>query len=350
MLRRLLAVLLLPLTFSAMAEDATSSPTELVLYGWVDYIDDEVIAEFEQRFNAKLNLTYFESEDTRDRTLFRTGGKGYDVFIVTGKDIDIYQKRGWILPLGEEKIPNIKYVTPRWIDAWPSAKEYAVPYLWGTTGIIYRSDLVKEEITSWKQFFKPLPYLKDKITIFDEYRTVIGFALKTLGYPFNSEDKVHLKEAQKLLFTLKPYVQTYGAFDLEEDSGIVTGDVWMGLGWNGDALALQEFNDSIRYVIPKEGGEIWVDYFVVSSQSKVPELAIQFVNFMQEPRINAKNAETMSYAASNDKAKEFLSAEHLNNPVIYPDAEVLANSEFELALSSGRANRKQIMIWSKMTH
>ncbi|MCV6636609.1 spermidine/putrescine ABC transporter substrate-binding protein [Candidatus Albibeggiatoa sp. nov. NOAA] len=346
MLKKLVSMLLICLPLNVMAE----SPTELIVYNWTDYLDEGVIQEFEQRFNAKVNQAYFESDDARNKMLFRTHGKGYDVILATGDDVDKYQKSGWILPLGAEKVPNLKYAMPRWVDAWPQTKEYAVPYLWGTTGIIYRSDLVKEEITSWKQLYEPEEYLKGKILVFDMHRSVIGLALKSLGYPFNNENMKELKEAEKLLLHLKPYVQAFDTFSLDETAGIVTGDTWMGQGWNGDALTLQELNPAIEYVVPKEGTELWVDYFVVSSQSKVPELAIQFVNFIQDPKINALSAEALSFATTNSEAKAFLSEEHLNNPIIYPDEATLANSEFDIAPSSSRVKRKFIMIWSKLTH
>ncbi|WP_353569994.1 spermidine/putrescine ABC transporter substrate-binding protein [Candidatus Albibeggiatoa sp. nov. BB20] len=327
-----------------------AEPTELIIYNWSDYLDEEVIQEFEQRFNAKINQAYFESDDMRSETMFRTNGKGYDVILVSGVDIGVYQKRGWILPLGEEKVPNLKYAMSRWVDAWPQTKQYAVPYLWGTTGIVYRSDLVKEDITSWKQLYQPEAYLKGKLILLNTYRATIGLALKALGYSFNSENMKQLAEAEKLLLALKPSVQAYDSFSIAEDSGIITGDILMGQAWNGDALSLQEFSESIRYVIPKEGTEMWVDYFTVSSQSKVPELATQFVNFMQEPQINARCAESLSFAATNTEAKAFLSAEHLGNPIIYPDEAVLKNSEFASVTSSSRVKRKFVMIWSKLTH
>jgi len=346
MLSKLLSVSLICLAINAMAE----SPTELIVYNWPDYLEPEVIQEFEQRFNAKVNQAYFESDDARNKMLFRTNGKGYDVILTTGEDVDNYQKRGWILPLGEEKVPNLKYAMSRWVDAWPETKNYAVPYLWGTTGIIYRADLVKEEVTSWKQLYQPEDYLKGKILLLDIHRSIIGLALKSLGYPFNSENMKELAEAEKLLLNLKPHVQAFDTFGMDETAGIVTGATLMGQGWNGDALVLQELNPNIQYVVPKEGTELWVDYFVVSSQSKVPELAMQFVNFMQEPKINARTAEEYSFAATNTEAKKYLSQEHLNNPIIYPDEMVLANSEFDIPPSSSRVKRKFIMIWSKLTH
>lgn len=341
----LLSVVLMGFALHVQAQD----PVELVLYSWTDYVDQSVIDDFEKKFNAKVKLVNFQSSDDRDATFFRTNGKGYDVFMLSTPDVKEYAGRGWLLPLGKEKVPNLQYVDEKWINGGPKTEQFAVPYLWGTTGIIYRSDLVKQEITSWKQFYQPEPYLKGKIMVLDVHRSAIGLALKSLGYSFNSTSLQELNEVEKLLLAQKPYVQAYGYLQVSVNTGIVSGKIWMGQAWNGDALGLQEQNSAIRYVVPKEGSEVWIDYFVVSSQTQNPQLATQFVNFIQEPENNARCAEQFSYAATNTKAKQFLSEQHLNNPIIYPDETTLANSEIELTPQSARVQRKLVTIWSKVT-
>ncbi|MEK7989708.1 MAG: spermidine/putrescine ABC transporter substrate-binding protein [Thiotrichaceae bacterium] len=331
---------------NVFAEDA-EEVKELIFYNWTAYIDEDTIKEFEQKFNAKVKQAYFQFPEQRDETMLRKKGKGYDVILLSGTYVETYYNRGWLLELGKEKVPNLQHVDERWLNYWPKTENYAVPYLWGTTGIIYRSDMVKEEITSWKQFYQPAEYLKGKIMVLNLHQAAIGLALKSLGYSFNSENMKELKEVQTLLLAQKPYVQVYGVFKTDAESGIVTGDTWMGQTWNGDALLLQEQEPTLRYVVPKEGGEIWADYLVVSSQSKQPELAVQFVNFLQEPENNARCAEELAFAATNTKAKQFLSAEHLNNPIIYPAQDILDKSEVE-RVPSPRVSRKLVMIWSKL--
>ncbi len=145
----LLAAGLLPLAASAATPDAISDgglpapPRSLVFLNWSEYIDPELVEKFEQQFNAQVSQVYFESDDLRDDMMLETGAVGYDLVIVNGINVNSYRKRGWIAPLGEARLPNLKYVARHWRDAFEGASGYGVPYFWGTLGIAYRQDLVE---------------------------------------------------------------------------------------------------------------------------------------------------------------------------------------------------------------
>ena len=275
----------------------------------------------------------------------RGKGKGFDVFMINGNDVVPYAKRGWIVPLGEEKVPNLAQVDARWKTAWPETEQYAVPYLWGTLGIIYRSDLIKDDITSWKQFYNPKEAWRGKIMLVDIHRLGIGMALKSLGYSLNSEDPAQVDEAIELVKRQKPYVQTYGYLKTDADSGIVSGETWMGQTWNGDALLLQKRNPAIRYVVPKEGGEIWMDYMVVSAFSEHKQLACDFVNYLIEASNSARAAEELEFASPNKEARKLLPKELLDNRTIYPSEELLEASETVKNINP-RIKRKMIEAWA----
>ena len=236
------------------AAGVQSSPKELVFLNWADYVDPEVMQEFERKFDVQVKQIFFESEEARDSLLIEEDGKGYDVALVTGIRMKLYRSRGWIAPIDEQAVPNLKHIDPRWIKAYESAVGYGVPYFWGMTGIAFRSDIVPEEIKSWKDFFRPPDALRGKIGMTSDATEVVGAALKALGYSYNSADPNELTEAEALLLSQKPYVRRYLYFSTSEDSALVTGDIAAAMAYNGDSLMLSEY-EPCRYthlVVPPD--------------------------------------------------------------------------------------------------
>ena len=174
---------------------AADNPKELVFLNWSDYMDPELIKEFQQKHGVKISEVYFETDEMRDDKLVATNGSGYDLAVVNGPVLHAYVKRDWLAPLDRANVPNLKHVDPKYINAYPSAAGHAVPYFWGTTGIAYRKDKITEPVTSWKQMFQPADALRGKIVMIKDSRDLIGMALKALGYSANSTDKKALAEA-----------------------------------------------------------------------------------------------------------------------------------------------------------
>jgi len=306
---------------------AESPPRELVLLNWSEYLDPELVEKFEQLHNVKVREVYFENDDLRDELLLDTDGMGYDLAVVNGIMVDTYRKRGWLAVATENKISNLKHVDEYWLKSFDGAEGYAVPYFWGTLGIAYRADLVQTPPGSWMDLYKPNEQLRGKIAMVESQRDALGMALKALGYSANSIDSRQIREAMELLLTQKPYVKSYSYLVLDENSALVSGDVVMAMIFSGDALMLKEHHDEIQYVVPREGGNIWVDYLVVLQGSKNKDLAYAFINFLNEPNHAAQLAEFVYYASPNKAAEKLLPADFLEDPVIYPSEEVLSRSE-----------------------
>jgi len=331
----------------AWSSESTPETKKLVILNWGNYMDPSVINDFEAKFNVTVTEPIYSSSDDRDEKVVQSEGRGYDVIVMGSKDLRRYVQRDWIIPLDTSKVPNLKYVGERFRKVLPIVEKYAVPYMWGTTGIIYRNDLVKEKITSWKQFYQPEEYLRGKIMVLGANRNAIGFALKSLGYSFNSEDSQTLAEVERLLLAHKPYVRTYGNLKVKKESGIISGKVWMGMTYNGDALGLKKFHPNLTYILPKEGGVYWVDHLAVMKYSQEPQLALEFVNFLHQPKIAARSSIYLNSATPNLRAKQFLPNNFLENSVIYPSEEALANSEVVVPLPP-RVQKKYNTIYSKL--
>ena len=328
------------------AED--KSAQELVVLTWASYMDPELISEFEEAFDVKVREAYFENDNERDRLLLESSGKGYDLAVLDGITIGVYQKRGWLTKVDEDQIPNLRHIHERWRSAHNQASDYAVPYFWGTTGIAYRTDLIDTEISSWAHLFKPPEAAKGRIAMVGDPRDLTAPALMALGYSPNSGEASELDAAQALLIEQKPNVYSYTYVSLEEDSSLVTGEVAMAYMYSGDALALQEFDEKIAFVVPEEGTILWVDYFTILEASQKKEMAAAFINFMNQPKIAARQAEFVYYPTPNKAAEAYLPTEFLENEVIYPPRAILDRSTFYRPVPD-TSLRHYARIYSKIT-
>lgn len=337
---------LMPLLVSA--QSGVPPQRELVFVNWPEYVDPEVITSFEKSRNVKVRFNYFQSDDERDRIVLDVNGRAGDVVLLNGLTIKTYVGRGWLAPLDESKMPNLRHIETKWRDAFEDSHAYAAPYFWGTIGIAYRKDLVPEKITSWKQFFNPPPSIGKRIVMFDSTREVVGMALKASGYSINSESVNEIREAGKLLMQQKPFVKGYTYFSNNERSTLVSGEDVMGLAFNGDALRLKQFQPNIEYVLPEEGQLLWADYLAVMAASDQKELAYDFINYLNEPENAAKLALFSNYASPNLAAMDLLPEEFLANTIIYPDQATLEKSEVARKLSI-KAGKEFARIMAKLT-
>jgi spermidine/putrescine transport system substrate-binding protein len=246
---------------------AAGDPPELVVLNWPNYLDPELVDRFEQQHGVKVREVFFEGDDQRDEMLVNSDGAGYDVVLVSGNMLRTYMRSGWLQPMTEQQVPNLVHVAPRWRTAFAAADGFAAPYTWGTLGIGYREDLVPEPIDSWMQVFRPAPPLQGRMAMLSHNRDLVGMALMALGHSSNSHDEHELMQAEELLLAQRPHVRTYGYIGLNGDSAMVSGEIAAAMMFNGDALMLQEFEPRIRFIVPREGGNLWVDYFVVMSRS-----------------------------------------------------------------------------------
>ena len=304
--------------------NAKSAPSQpLTIMTWEDYLDPDLASQFEKEANAKIQWIYFEDDSDRNAKLKEEGTMGVDLVLVGDKEFDLYRKRGWLAKLKPLQAPNLAQIDPRAFERFPDARGYGVPYLWGTTGIVYRKDLVKQPITRWKQIFEPAPELRGLIQMQSDPRELTAMALIALGHSPNSHDAAAYEAVNKLLVKQKPFVHDYSTLSLTEDSPLVKGEVVVAPAFNGDALTLQGFQQNLEYVVPEEGGGFWMDFFVVMRLAKHQEMAHRFLDFINTPAVAAKNAQYLNYATPNKGALGLLPQEFRDNRTIFPDEATL---------------------------
>lgn len=335
--------------FSVALANTQAPSSELVFLTWPEYIDPEVVKEFEASHNVKIRFVYYQSDDYRDQLVLDAGGKGYDLAIVDGLKIRTYKRYGWLAPVNLENVPHLQHVDKKWRSHFEDAENYSSPFLWGTAGIAYRSDLVPEPLTTWLQLYQPHDALRGKVVMIDSHREVIGLALKSLGYSLNSHNLSEIKEAEALLHKQASNIQGYSYINITENSSLVTGETYAAFAYNGDALSIMEYEPNIKFVLPDEGGIIWVDYLVVFRDAKNQAMAYKFLNFLQQPEIAARVALYTNFASPNISAQALLPQEFLSNPAIYPDPTALAKSETDEELPI-RIAKEYARIMVDITH
>jgi spermidine/putrescine transport system substrate-binding protein len=328
LLRSVLACgLLLCLPFAAAAD-----PPELAVLTWANYVDPAVVAAFEARCDCRVTLLYYQTDDARDELMVESDGRGYDVVLLNGLMLHTYRERGWLRPVDAGEIPNLAHVAPYWRRAFDGAEQYGVPYFWGTLGIAYREDLVTTPVRRWSDLLQPAAELQGRIAMIDSARDLLSAPLKSLGESLNTTEPEALDAARELLLAQKPHVRSYSYVALNGESALVTGDIVAAMMYNGDALMLQALQPAIRFVLPDEGGLVWVDYLVILRHADEPRLAAAFIDFLNEPAMAARNARFVHYATPNLAAERLLPDAFRADPLIYPDAETLRQSEFHRRL------------------
>jgi len=318
-LRGLVAAVLL------LALPAHAERKELRFLTWVEYVDPEVTAEFARKHGADIKFFYFNSDSERDRLLTESDGRGYDLVTINGPAVDHYRRLGWLARLDPSRLPDLAHASPRWRDGYPGAREYAVPYMVGTLGIAYRRDLVPEGIDSWMDLFQPDEALCGKIYMSGDSRELINMALKAIGATAASTDPAAYARAEALLLAQRPCVAGF-AYPTQENSILSDGRAAAAMAFN-DVAGLIETDPRVAFVVPKEGGGLWVDYTVALASSPNRDLALQFLNYTQKPQVHARLALFAGAMPTNPAAEKLLPAKVRADRNRFPDAATLARSE-----------------------
>ena len=343
MVRRKLVLIVLSLVMLSLGLTGCGQekPT-LYVYNWGDYMDEDVLKEFETEFNMKVVYdTFSTNEDMYVK--IKSGGSTYDVIFPSDYMLTRMLNEGMLEEIDLEKIPNHKHLDPRLMGTvYDPENRYSLPYMWGTLGILYNTTMVDEEIDSWDALWDP-KYSKE-ILMLDSQRDSIGAALLRLGYSLNTLDLEELAEAGESLREQKPLVLAY-VLDEGKDK-MVAGEAALALTWSGEAMYGISENEDLAYVIPKEGTNIWFDVMAVPKGSKNLEGAMQFMDFLNRPEIALRNTEYIGYATPHLAARAMLPEEVQNDRQAYPLDEDLEHAEFFVHL--GETLRDYDRIWTEV--
>jgi len=329
----IVSIVLLFVISSLNTSQGYTSENKLTIYNWGDYIDADLIEQFEKEAGITVVYETFDSNEAM-MTKIEQGGTAYDVAVPSEYMIDKMIQEDLLLPLDHKKLSNLKNIDERFMDLpFDPKNKYSIPYFWGTVGIVYNSKILGDiDINSWSDLWDPR--LKNEILLIDGAKEVMGMGLNSLGYSLNDVNQDHLKEAKKKLDSLMPNVKAIVGDEsrmlLENEEASI------GLVWSGVASEIMAENEDLEYVVPEEGSNLWFDNMVIPKTAKNVDAAHQFINFMLDAEVAAQNTEYVSYATPNKEALNYLSEEIVNDERFYPATDL--TEKLEVYENLGRKN------------
>jgi putrescine transport system substrate-binding protein len=349
--RTLLATLMIGCAAPALAK-------EVRVYNWSDYIDEQILKDFEKETGIKVVYDVFDSNEILEAKLV-TGGTGYDVVVPTATFLSRQIKAGVFQKLDKSKLTNLKNMWPDIAERaakYDPGNEYSVNYMWGTTGIGYNPEKIKAAmpdapLTSWKLAYDPevLKNFKDcGVMLLDSPEDLLPSVMVYLGLEPDMNNAESVEKAGEHLAKLKPYITKYHSS--EYINALANGDICLAVGYSGDVLqAASEAAEKVEvnYVIPQEGAQLWFDQMAIPADAPHPEEAHAFINYMMKPDVIAKASNVTSYANGNLAAREYLDEAVLKDPRVYPDEQVVKRLYTVATVEDPRMQRIITRAWTK---
>ncbi|WP_044913932.1 ABC transporter substrate-binding protein [Butyrivibrio sp. WCE2006] len=322
MKKKLISVaLVVMITCAALAgcgSEKTDSNNKLYVYNWGEYIDEDVIKEFENETGIDVIYDMFENNEIMYAKLAQDTS-AYDVICPSDYMIQKLIENDMIQPLNFDNIPNVKNIGQQYFETskdFDPENKYSIPYCWGTVGILYNKTMVDDVVDSWDILWDEK--YKGQILMQDSVRDAYMVALIKNGYSLNSKDPAEVSKATEDLIAQKPLVQAY-VIDQVRDK-MIGEEAALGVIYSGEAIYTARENPNLEYVVPKEGTNVWIDSWVITKGSKHVSNAEKWIDFMCRGDIALKNFEYITYSTPNTEAQENIEDEDIkNSKVAFPD-------------------------------
>lgn len=332
----------------------SSTAQTLRVLNWGDYIDPELVTQFERENGVSIEYVEFNSEEEFNKLFFERDAS-FDVVFPSSTLLGVLSKKDLLVKLDKTKIQHFQQLNPevmRELEAQDPGNQYGIPYMWGTTGIGVNTKEVKhlglfDYADSWSLIFDANKREKLKscgIGLVYERDELFAAALIYLGYPINTKDAAQLDTAGSLLKEVVADAKYVHSTQYTDDLG--AGKICVGVGYSGDILAEMESNPAISYNIPREGASMWFDMMAIPSNSENKELAYQLINFLSTPEIAGTNSNYIAYPTPVDSAKAFVDAEILADKTIYPSQDILSRLQAFAPLER-KSNNIKHRLWVK---
>ena len=357
-----LATIIAALAVAVVATPVAAQERVVNVYNWSDYIDPQVLEDFTKDTGIKVRYDTFDANETLETKLL-AGKSGYDVVVPTGYFLQRQIQANIFQKLDKSKLPNLVNVWPevaKRLAAYDPGNDYAVNYMWGTTGIGYNVKAMHERlganatIDSWDVVFKPELLAKFKncgIHMLDSADDILPAALHYLGLDPNSAKPADLDRAAALLAKIRPDVRKFHSS--EYLNALASGEICLVVGWSGDIKQSQKRaaeaknGVDIGYSIPKEGAQMFFDNLAITKDAPHPAEALAFINYLQRPDVAAKNSNLVSYANGNLASQKLIDKKVLDDPGIYPKPETMTRL-YIVNARSPEAQRLVNRIWTKV--
>lgn len=289
---------------SLMSTNAAAEDQELVFMNWGPYINSGILEQFTKETGIKVIYSTYESNETLYAKL-KTHNEGYDLVVPSTYFVSKMRDEGMLQKIDKSKLSNLGNLDSNYLNKpYDPNNDYSIPHVVAITGLAVNTDMYDpEDFQSWGDLWKP--ELAGQLMLMDDTREVFHIALRKLGYSGNTTDDKQIDEAYAELQKLMPNVLLFNSDN--PAAPYLSGEVGLGMLWNGSAAAAQKEGLPLKLVFPKEGGIGWVDNFAIASGAKNVDAAHKMINFLLRPEIAEQISRDTGYLtgvkASNDKFK-----------------------------------------------
>lgn len=313
MKKRLSSLFAIGLALGA-ALDLSAAKKEVNLFGWSEYVPQDVLDKFEEETGIKVNYeTYASNEEMLSKLL--GGAAEFDLVQPSEYVVEALVKAGKLEEIDFANVPNMKNVGAEFLrQPHDPQQKYSVPYMAGTVGIVVNTEKVKEPITGMADVFSGK--YAGRIVTLNDNREILTWALRTIGRDINDINPAAAAAARPVLTKWLPQIKVYDS-DSPKTS-LLNGDVDIGVVWSGEAAILFNEDKKFAYVLPKEGAHLWIDSLVIPKGAPHKADAEKFINFILRPDISVLISNAFPYTNPNLEARKLLTPEQLANPASFP--------------------------------
>lgn len=329
----------------------SSSPTSsgsgtLNIYTWADYTDDELIQQFTDATGIEVSVDVYDSNETMLAKLQAGGGDTYSVIYPSDYMVTQMVELGLLTKLDQSQLSGLETMQEKWKNpVYDENNTHSVPFVWGTTGLIYNSAALSEAPEDWDYLWNNKDKLSRRITLLEDVRETLGAVLKSLGYSYNSTDPAELEAAYQKLLELKPALASFKSFGWQDE--LLGGDVLVSMVYSVEGVPVSQEDTDFKYVIPSSGSSVWTDTMVIPAAAPNAEAAYQWINFNLQPEVAASMAERLYLASPNEAVLDLLPEAILSDPSLFPSEELLARCEGIAPL--GEVSALYDEYWTKVT-
>lgn len=344
---RAIAIVLVVLLAAGLVKCGSVSQRSHVLkvYNAGEYIDLNLLDEFEKKFHCSIVYETFESNEMMYTKL--SSGETYDVLVPSDYMIERLIKEEYLQALDWDLIPNEKNLLPQVRNkSYDPGNRYSCPYFWGTVGILYDKTVVDAEDLKdgWNLLCNPK--YKGNIYMYDSERDSFMIALKALGYSMNTTDENQIQEAYEWLIHQRDTMEPIYAGDDVIDN-MISGNKAMAVVYSGDASYIISENPNLSYFTPEEGTNLWYDAMVITKDCNEVDLAHEFINFMLDEESALSNTQEVGYTSTVESAFETMKDSDYKGIVSYIPKDDNPNSEI-FAYQKPNIKQKYAELWTKV--
>lgn len=340
---------------------ASAQAEEIRIFNWSDYIDEEILKEFEAETGIKVVYQTFDTNELLETRLL-AGSSGFDIVVPTATFLNRQIKAGVFQKLDKSKLPNLKNMWPEIQEraaVYDPGNEYSITYMWGTTGIGYNVEKVKQAlpnapVNSWALVYDAANLEKLSscgVMMLDSAEDVLPSVMNYQGSKPDFTNEADVEKAGKLLETLAPNIRKFHSDEWK--NALAQGDICAAVGYSGDVFQMaaraEEANNGVEivYVIPKEGAQLWFDQMAIPADAPNVEGAHKFLDYIMRPEVIAKATNYVAYANANKASQQYVDKEILDNPAIYPDDETLQRLYTVSTIEDPRMQRTVTRVWTR---